>query len=58
LLNLNASEFYDTDELLHNPRLRGWRLDNKLLNLLRYIRIGVAVEIIRIKWRSSFIPLR
>jgi hypothetical protein len=23
LLNLNASEFYDTNELLHNPRLRG-----------------------------------
>lgn len=23
LLNLNASEFYDTEELLHNPRVRG-----------------------------------
>ena len=23
LLNLNASEFYDTEEQLHNPRLRG-----------------------------------
>ena len=58
LLNLDAGEFYDTEEQLHNPRVRGWRLDSKLLYLLRFIRIGVAVEIIRIKWRSSFIPVR
>jgi hypothetical protein len=24
LLNLDVSGTYDTEELLHNPRLRGW----------------------------------